>query len=57
MQDEDAGKRDKASVNYRKATGTSNCGNCRYMLADGRCKRVKGMVDPKDVCDVWEAKR
>ncbi len=53
----DAGKRDKSSVNYRHATGEHNCGNCRYMLPDGHCRRVKGMVDPTDVCDVWEAKR
>lgn len=54
---DDAGKRDKSSVNYRRGTAARNCGNCRFMLADGHCRKVKGMVEPDDVCDLWEAKR
>ena len=53
----DEGKRDKSSVNYRHATGEQRCGNCRYMLASGECKRVKGIVQPSEVCDLWEQKR
>ena len=58
--DEDAGKKDKTSVNYRDATGSENCHNCRYSYGptgDRRCRRVKGKIEPDDVCDLWEAKR
>lgn len=60
--DEDAGKRDKSSVNYRTASPSSSerCKTCRYSYGptgDRRCKRVKGKIEPDDTCDLWEAKR
>ena len=58
--DEDAGKRDKSSVNYRDATGSESCHSCRYSYGpkdDRRCKRVKGQIYPDDTCDLWEAKK
>jgi hypothetical protein len=62
MTDEDEGKREKSSVDYRDAApgATSRCKTCRYGYdaPDGRrCKRVKGIIKPDDVCDLWEAKR
>ena len=59
MDDADAGKRDKSSVNYRHASmwGERRCANCRYMLTGSRCRKVKGDIHPDDVCDLWEAKR
>lgn len=60
-EDEDAGKHDKSSVNYRKATDSAkSCHTCRYSFGpkdDRRCKRVKGQIYPDDTCDLWEAKR
>lgn len=53
----DPGKRDKSSVNYRKATGEQRCKTCRYMTMGGMCRRVKGSVEPDDVCDLWDGKR
>lgn len=58
--DDDAGKRDKSSVNYRLATGEQRCKTCRYSYGpmDHReCRRVKGQIYPDDTCDLWEAKR
>jgi hypothetical protein len=58
--DEDAGKREKSSVNYRHATGEQRCKTCRYSygpMDSRRCKRVKGQIYPDDTCDLWEAKR
>jgi hypothetical protein len=60
MTDEDAGKREKSSVNYRGATGAERCKTCRYSYGPTgarRCRRVKGIIEPDDVCDLWEAKR
>lgn len=45
----------KESVNYRPATGDRRCGNC-VMFHSGTCDLVKGEINPKDVCDRWEAK-
>ena len=58
--EEDAGKRDKASVNYRRASDDRRCGNCRYSygpVGERRCRIVKGFINPGDTCDRWEAKR
>lgn len=55
---EDAGKRDKSSVNYREATGRKRCHNCRYSYGPKtarRCIKVKGQIKPTDVCDLWRA--
>lgn len=62
MADEDAGKKDKSSVNYRDAAPDSNrrCKTCRYSYGpqdSRRCKRVKGQIYPDDTCDLWEMKR
>lgn len=60
MEDKDAGKREKSSVNYRPATGDERCKTCRYSygpMDDRRCRRVKGRIDPDDTCDLWEAGR
>jgi hypothetical protein len=62
MPDEDDGKRDKSSVDYREASAgaTARCKTCRYSYGPTgarRCKRVKGIIQPDDVCDLWEAKR
>jgi hypothetical protein len=51
----DVGKRTKASVDYRKAEGAHRCHNCRSMLDSGRCRKVKGIVAPDHVCDLWTA--
>jgi|CXWL01.1.fsa_nt_gi hypothetical protein len=41
---------------YRKSTDISKvCGNCRYFLEGGACKRVDGYIEPDFVCDLWEA--
>lgn len=57
--DPDAGKRDKSSVNYRQGTAEKNCHNCRYSYGpttERRCRRVKGIIQPDDLCDLWERK-
>lgn len=51
----DAGKRTKASVDYRKADGAHRCHTCRSMLDSGRCRKVKGIVAPDHVCDLWQS--
>lgn len=53
---EEAAKQSKASVNYRHAEGRKLCRNCRYSYSDGderRCMKVKGVIRPDDVCDLW----
>lgn len=47
----------KESVNYRRAApgAEHRCGTC-VMYKASRCDLVKGYIDPKDVCDKWEAK-
>jgi hypothetical protein len=60
VDDEDAGKREKSSVNYRHATGAERCKTCRYSygpMDSRRCKIVKGQIYPDDTCDEWQAKR
>lgn len=58
----------KEAVNYRKATGKQNCGNCVMFHRDqapahadiylysGKCDLVIGNINAKDTCDRWEAK-
>lgn len=57
----DAGKRDKASVHYRRAASDEQrCGTCRYSygpLGERRCRIVKGLINPYDTCDEWEQKK
>ena len=48
----DTGKVSKASVNYRKATGSRHCGNCA-MFHSGSCDLVEGVIDADDVCKKW----
>lgn len=52
-----AAKQAKRQVDYRPAGRHSKqtCGNCKSMRADGGCVKVQGQVDPKHVCDLWEA--
>lgn len=45
----------KKMANYRRATTSHNCHNCKHMLNDGHCELVKGLVDPQFVCDLWQA--
>ena len=55
----DGGKKDKDKVDYRHAAGRENCHNCRYSYGPTgarRCKKVAGIIWPKDVCDLWKAK-
>ena len=55
----DVGKRTKASVNYRDATGKQLCHNCRYSYGsknDRHCMKVKGQIKPDDICDLWRGK-
>lgn len=43
-------------VNYRAATGDSNCGNCRFFDSGYmRCQVVEGTVDPSMTSDLWTA--
>ena len=56
----DAGKRDKSSVNYRRAMDERRCGNCVFSYGptgDRRCRRVKGQIHPEDTCDLFKEKR
>jgi len=57
----DAGKRDKTSVNYRRASDdVKRCGTCRYSygpLGDRQCRLVKGLINPYDTCDLWEPRK
>jgi hypothetical protein len=59
--EEDAGKRAKSSVNYRRSRSDSErCGTCRYAygaIGERRCRIVKGFINPYDTCDEWEQKR
>ena len=56
------GKVTKSSVNYRHGSSEKHCGNCtmiRLMPPDfetHKCTLVKGIINPDDVCDEWEAK-
>lgn len=50
-----AGKRTKVSVNYRLATTSHTCHNCKFMNDDGSCQKVQGQVQPHDVCDLWKS--
>jgi len=45
----------KASVSYRPGNLTRRCGNCS-MYSAGSCSLVEGKIEPKMVCDWWEAK-
>ena len=57
----DHDKRDKASVNYRSTVSLAQrCKTCRYSYGPvdaRRCEKVKGIIKPDDVCDLWEAKK
>ena len=59
--EEDEGKRDRSSVNYRRAADdVHRCGRCRYSygpMGERRCHIVKGFINPYDTCDLWQAKR
>ena len=59
--EEDAGKRDKGSVNYRRAGDEAqSCKTCRFSygpLGERRCRQVKGFINPGDTCDLWQARK
>lgn len=59
--EEDAGKRDRSSVNYRRAsTDAERCGTCRYSYGptgERRCRVVRGLINPFDTCDLWELRK
>lgn len=52
-------KKSKSEVNYREATGSQHCGNCkmwrRVVDKRGECTLVAGAIHSFDVCDEWEA--
>ena len=44
----------KSSVNYRKASGTKECGNCdMYHPRHTECDLVAGVINSYMVCDRW----
>ncbi len=51
----------KESVNYRPADSSRHCGNCVMIRLNApdfeshSCTLVKGLIEPEDVCDRWEA--
>lgn len=48
----------KKQARYRMSLlGIAKCHNCRFMLSDGHCQRVYGIVHPQDVCRLWESLR
>jgi hypothetical protein len=48
---------DKSSVNYRPATVSGkSCGTCSMFRSPHACTLVKGVIQPADTCDEWEAK-
>ena len=47
-------KATKYEVQYGLATTDRTCDNCRYMNSDGTCQKVRGYVQPEDVCIKWE---
>lgn len=60
MEDQDAGKRDKSSVDYGPALpgALEKCEWCKYFLPDqSKCRKVKGMISPGDWCNLFERKR
>jgi hypothetical protein len=60
MDEVDAGKRDKSSVDYgpAKPGGTEKCEWCRYFMPDlDKCRRVKGAIAPSDWCNLFQRKR
>jgi hypothetical protein len=59
--EEDAGKRCRECVNYRRAEDEArSCGTCRYSygpVGERRCRIVKGFINPGDTCDFWELRK
>jgi hypothetical protein len=58
-----AEKQKKSEVHYRVGTETRRCGLCTMFVA-GRgqgepntCTAVRGDIDTRDVCDLFEARR
>ena len=52
-----AEKKDKADVHYTPKAERHNerCERCRFFIADaGQCRRVKGAINPKGWCELWE---
>ena len=48
-------KASKKKVNYRKARGERNCGNCwMFQPKNYACMVVAGIIDRADVCDWHE---
>lgn len=44
----------KSEVNYRPADGPQSCASCKYFGQPDTCRRVEGVISPKDVCDIYE---
>jgi 8-oxo-dGTP diphosphatase len=52
-----AGKLSKDEVDYRPSEDPARrCGTCD-MFSKGTCSLVQGRIDPRDVCDRWEASK
>lgn len=51
----EAGLLPKTEVNYRPAEGPESCASCRYFGSPDTCRRVEGVISPKDVCDIYES--
>ena len=53
----------KGETYYRVADDPAlSCATCRYFqpragVANGTCALVKGIIEPEDTCDLWEAVR
>ncbi len=60
-QEPTAPKHTKAEVYYRVAEDPAqSCGVCRYFRKranydNGACVIVRGLIEPEDTCDLWEA--
>jgi hypothetical protein len=50
-------KQTKDTVNYRKGSIKSRCGNCVHFIAkSGSCSKVRGMIEASAMCDTYARK-
>ena len=52
-----AEKKDKPDVHYaaKAEKHGERCELCRFFIASaGQCRRVKGYINPKGWCELWE---
>jgi len=47
-------KKDQDAVSYRPAEGTARCEVCTNFLVSGKCKAVRGQIDPNYWCELYE---